>query len=431
MSAVADIPRPRGSLSAFRHRGYTVFWVGALISSTGTWLGNLTVPYVLYQQTGSAVWVGVAAAAQFGPSFVLSPLGGSLADNFDRRKLLLWTQGGLGIIALLMWLQWASGLHTPLLLVGLLTLFGILNGINNPAWQSFVNDLVPRVDVVSAVTLNSLQFNLARALGPAIAGVLLATLGATWAFFFNAVSFAIVVVVLLFVRQHHSRIMVPSGGRFATQWRDALVFIAESKAMLLAIALCCAVGLFGNPIFTFTVVFAESVFDAGPIGLGMLTAALGVGSVLYALVQAFGRLRARSFGFRAALAMIALGVSLVAMGLMPTLGLGMVAALVVGAAFLASFATLNSAIQLLATDQLRGRVLAARHMVFSGAIALGVLLGGFLTELWGVQLSTIIFGVALLLVAALIALLPSVGFALLDETETDADEPPAELDSVT
>lgn len=430
MPRVDGPDRPRRSLGAFRHRNYTIFWIGAFISSTGTWLGNLTIPYVLYQQTGSAVWVGVAAAAQFGPAFILAPLGGFLADTRDRRKLLLWTQAGLGVVAVLMWAQWAAGLHIPLLLVGLLAVFGVLNGLNNPAWQSLVNDLVPREDVVSAVTLNSLQFNIARALGPALGGVLLATLGANWAFFFNALSFALVVVSLMMVRQHASRMREPSVGRFAAQWRDALAYMARSRAMLLAIALCCLLGVFGNPIFTYTVVFAESVFRTGPIGMGMLTASLGVGAVIYAIVQAISGRARGSFGRSAALAVTALGLGLIAMGVMPTLGWGIVAGLAVGAAFLASFATLNSAIQLLAQDQLRGRVLAARHMVFSGSIALGMLIGGFFTEAWGVQVTTVIFGALLLVVVLVVAVVPRLGFRLLDEAQRAPGDPASELDSL-
>lgn len=430
MTALADESSPRRrTLGAFQHRGYTLFWIGALISSTGTWLGNLTVPYVLYQQTGSAVWIGLAAAAQFGPAFVLAPLGGSLADSVDRRILLLRTQGGLGVVAVLMWVQWSAGLHSPILLIVLLTLFGILNGLNNPAWQSLVNDLVPREDVMSAVTLNSLQFNLARAIGPAIAGVLLATLGASWAFFFNAVSFGVVVVTLFFVRQHASRRTVPVGGGFFAQWHDALRYMSGSPAMLLAISLCCLVGLLGNPIFTLTVVFAETVYMTDPIGLGLLTAALGAGAVLYALSGTVRRSRRTAFARRSALAIVALGTALVAMGIVPSFAWGVVAAMGVGAGFLAAFATLNTAIQLLAPDQLRGRILAVRHMVFSASIALGVLLAGVLTDAWGVQLTTALLGALLLLAVAVMLLMPrETGFALLDRARTRPSEPTGELD---
>ncbi|MGO4692472.1 MFS transporter [Glaciibacter sp. 2TAF33] len=427
--ATSSTPKRGGPLGAFRHRGYSIFWVGALISSTGTWLGSLTVPYVLYQHTGSAIWVGLAAAAQFGPAFVLAPLGGFLADNHDRRLLLLWTQTGLGVIALWMWLQWASGWHDPLILIGAVTLFGVLNGINNPAWQSLVNDLVPREDLMSAVTFNSLQFNIARAVGPAIAGLLLASLGAEWAFFFNAVSFAVVVVALLFVRQYRPRAVGPSAGRFLGQWRDALRYMARSRAIMLAIGLCCLVGIFGNPIFTLTVVFAKDVFNTGPIGLGLLTAGLGAGAVLYAVAGTLFARRKQEFGRQVALVMVALGVALIVLSVMPTLALGIIAAVGVGAAFLAAFATLNTVIQLRAPDPLRGRVLAARHMVFSASIAFGVLLGGILTELCGVQLATILFGGALLVVAAAIRMLPGRGFPLLDSDDRP-DLPPAESDSL-
>lgn len=430
MTAVTDaapLERP-GALSALRHRGYRIFWVGALISSTGTWLGNLTVPYVLYQQTQSAVWVGLAGAAQFGPSFLLAPLGGTLADTRDRRLLLLWTQLALGLVAVAMWVQWASGFHEPVLLIALLTLFGVFNGINNPAWQSLVNDLVPREDVMSAVTLNSLQFNLARAAGPAVGGVLLASLGATWAFFLNAVSFAVVVVCLLFVRQHASRVVKPAVGRFFAQWRDAGSYVRRSRGLLLAIVLCCLVGLFGNPIFNLMVVFAEDVFETDPVGLGLLTASLGAGAVLYAVVSSMLP-RGRSFGRRAALAVVALGVALVVIGVMPTIGPAIAAGAAVGAAFLAAFATLNTSIQLLAPDQLRGRVLAARHMVFSASIAVGVLAGGALTDAWGVQLTTIVFGAVLVLAVAVVRLLPGRGFRLLDVGATEP-VPAAEPDSV-
>jgi predicted MFS family arabinose efflux permease len=188
------------------------------------------------------------------------------------------------------------------------------------------------------------------------------------------------------------------------------------------------VGVLGNPIFSLTVVFAETVFDTGPVGLGLLTAALGAGAVCYALAGAVVRSR-RSLGLRAATAMIALGLALCLIGVVPTLTLGIVAAMAVGAAFLAAFATLNTTIQLLAPDQLRGRVLAARHMVFSASIAVGVLLCGVLTDAWGVQWATISFGAALVAVALLVALLPGWRFSLLDQASAAPDTPIPESDS--
>lgn len=399
--------------AALRHRGYALFWSGALISNTGTWLGNLTVPYVLYQSTGSAFWVGLAAAAQFGPALVLSPVGGLLADSVDRRLLLLWTQVCLGGVALAMWLQWSSGLHSPGLLIGLLTLSGVFNGINNPAWQSLVNDLVPRRDVLSAVTLNSLQFNLARAVGPALAGVLLATLGAAWAFFFNAASFAVVVVTLLFVRAQRGTPKRAAGMGFAAQWRQAGTYLANSRPLLLAVALCCVVGMLSNPIFSMTVVFAEDVYRTDAIGLGLLTAALGAGAVLYALAGLVRTRRPPSFGRRAVLGITALGIGHLLLGAVPAMEWGIVAAILIGAAFLAAMSTFNSVIQLLAPDQLRGRILAVRHMVFSTSVAAGTLLTGILADAAGIRTAFMLLGALLLLAALALACAPRTA-ALLD-----------------
>lgn len=394
------------------------------MSNTGTWLGNLTVPYVLYQETGSAVWVGLAAAAQFAPAFLLAPLGGSLADTVDRRVLLMRTQTGLGMVAVMMWLQWASGLHSPTLLVGLLVLFGVLNGINNPAWQSLVNDLVPRKDLLSAVTLNSLQFNVARAVGPALAGVLLATMGATWAFFFNAVSFASVVTALVFVRPHPSRRLVRPGGGFRAQWAAAFRFVAGSRATVLAIVLCCLVGLFANPVFSLTVVFSETVYDSGEIGLGLLSGALGTGAVAYAAVGLARRSGPRAFARSAGVGILILGLALATMGAVPIFGVGVLAATAIGSAFLAVFATLNSAIQLLAPDPLRGKVLAIRHMVFSASTAVGVLTAGVLADVWGVGLTTVVCGVALLLALIVLVVMPvNTGLTLLNEAQPGAGRP--------
>lgn len=407
MAVVAAGPSPQGHpFAALRHRGFALFWSGALFSNTGTWLGNLTVPYVLYQGTGSALWVGLAAAAQFGPALVLSPVGGLLADSVDRRKLLLWTQICLGAVAAAMWLQWSRGLHSPGLLLGLLTLSGVFNGINNPAWQSLISDLVPRRDVLSAVTLNSLQFNLARAVGPALAGLLLATLGATWAFFFNAVSFAVVVVTLLFVRPHRTVAKPAVRQGFLAQWREASVHLASSRPLLLAVALCCLVGTLSNPIFSMTVVFAETVYRTDTIGLGLLTAALGAGSVLYALAGLLPRRRAPSFARRAVLGIAALGLGHLLLGLLPGMGWGVVAATLIGAAFLAAMSTFNSVIQLLAPDSLRGRILAVRHMVFSTSVAAGSLLAGFLADALGVQTAFMLLGAVLLLTALVLLCAP-------------------------
>ena len=183
-------------MRAFRHRDFRIFFTGALISNSGSWLQNLAVPFVLFELTGKAFWVGLAGFAQFIPSFFLGPIGGSMADRLDRKKVLLVTQSAMAITAFLLWAAWASGWHNRWLILGLTAATGVINGFMIPSWQAFVPSLVPRADLGSAITLNSTQFNAARAIGPAFAGLLLATLGASWAFFINGLSFVGVLVAI-------------------------------------------------------------------------------------------------------------------------------------------------------------------------------------------------------------------------------------------
>lgn len=157
----------RHSLRAFRHREFRIFWSAALVSNAGSWLSNLAIPYVLYDLTHSALWVGFAALAQFLPGVLMAPYGEALADRHDRRRVLLMAQTGLAASAVALWSLWAAGIHDRYPILALVAVAGTFQGLTLPAWQSFVHDLVPRQDLASAVALNSLQLNAARAVGPA------------------------------------------------------------------------------------------------------------------------------------------------------------------------------------------------------------------------------------------------------------------------
>jgi MFS family permease len=392
------LPKEQGlaySFRAFRHRNYRLFWFGALASNTGTWLSNLTVPYVLYSLTGSALWVALATVVQFVPGIILGPLGGSLADRYNRRKVMLSTQTGLAAVAALMWANWASGLQDPVLLLCLIGLIGVFNGLNMPSWQSFVNDLVPREDLPSAITLNSMQFNAARSLGPAIAGVLLASLGPSWAFFLNAVSFLFVIAALLVVNAgRRPGAGKPDRGVFG-QFLQAISYVLTQPGIILGIVLSMMIGLLGNPLFQLTVVFAEEVFQVGPTGLGLLNAALGAGAVIAApLVSGWSRFL--PLGLVVKSGMLVYGIGLIAFGLTNNFVLALISLVLVGACFLSAISGVNTAIQMIVADQMRGRVIAVRHMFFTAAMPAGAVLQGLVADLWGVQTSVILAGAIML-----------------------------------
>ncbi|MCD4526591.1 MFS transporter [Nocardioides sp. cx-173] len=398
---MGDLADARGlaySVRAFRHRDYLIFWCGALASNVGTWLTNLAVPYVLYELTQSAFWVGLAALAQFLPGVLCAPLGGSLADRFDRRRLLLATQAGGALAAAGLCVLWFVGRHEPVAIMAVMAVSGVFHGINLPSWQSFVNDLVPRADLTSAIALNSLQFNAARSIGPAIAGLLLATLGPGWAFLLNALSFGFVIWALFTVRARPRPGAVPGTAGTFSGFAEALRYVRGQRGIQVAIIVSVLIGFFANPIFGFTVVFADEIFTVGAVGLGLLNAALGIGSLLAAPLVSGGFLRLTlSRMVRWALPLCALGM--LGFAAAPNLPLAALSLMLVGASFLAVVSSANTAIQLIVADHVRGRVLAVRIMIFTGSFPLGALGQGWLSDRVGPQVTVAGGAVALGLLA--------------------------------
>ena len=388
-------------MNAFRYRDYRIFWIGALLSNTGSWLLNLTLPYVLFQLTGSALWVGAAVAAQFLPMVLFSPFGGSLADHRPRRRVLIVMQSAMAVVALALWLVWALGLHDPLLLLGLVAVIGALNGVSMPSWQGFVHDLVPREDLLSAVTMNSLQFNAARAIGPALAGVLLATLGPAWAFGINALSFGFVILALLLVRAGRDAVRTARTSSVARQFAAALGYVKTQPGLIISMMVAATIGFLGNPMFSFTVVFAGDVFDVGPVALGMMNAALGVGAFAAAPVVAGSRW-APALSRLVMIGLITYSAALVVFALAPGYAVGFIAAIVIGACFLTVVASINTATQVIVADPFRGRVLAIRLMTFTLAAPLGSLAWGATSDLIGPRPTVLIAGVLMAVITVVL-----------------------------
>lgn len=385
----------RHAARAFHHRDFTVFWLGALASNTGSWVQNIAVPIVIYRVTRSASWVGFATFSQFIPVMLLGPQAGSIADRFDRRKVLLTTQALMAVGALSLWLAWSRGVRSPWAILGLVALSGVFAGINIPSWQSFVNDLVPREDLLSAVTLNSLQFNAARALGPGIGGILVETLGPSWAFFINGVSFLCVLLALALVRNRQVALETALSGGVLRQFRRAVRYSSAQPGILIGIVVAVLVGFLGNPIFQFTVIFSEEVWHVGAIQLSLLNVALGVGAVASApLVSGWDLPRATLVRW----GLFVYGGSILAFAISPLYLFGLLAALVVGGGFLVVISATNTSVQVIVADHMRGRVMAFRIMAFTGAYPVGALIQGWLSDTIGPRQT--VGGAGALLIAA-------------------------------
>ncbi len=356
----------------------------------------------MFELTGKSIWVGLAGFAQFIPAFILGPVGGSLADRLDRRYLLLATQSAMAISAFVLWGVWAAGWRDPWLILAVTAATGIFNGLMIPSWQAFVPSLVPKADLPSAITLNSTQFNASRAVGPALAGLLLATAGASWAFFLNGVSFAAVIAALWVIEPRPiDRRPGPVEGVIAG-FRSAVGYIRQRTGILVSVGCAVLVAFFGNPITQFTVVFADQVYHAGPRVVGVLASAVGIGAVMIAPALSSWDTRVRrSTVVRWGLPIY--GLAVIAFGLAPTWPLGLAALLMVGAGFLAVIATTNTAVQLIVADHMRGRVMSARVMSFTVAFPLGALAQGALADVWGPQATVVVSGACLFGFAVVLA----------------------------
>lgn len=394
----------RYSMRAFSHRDFTLFWIGAFISNAGGWLSNLTVPFVVYQATQSALWVGLVSVFQFGPQVLLSPWGGVLADRYDRRKMLFFTQTGLACSAFVVWGVVAVGIREPLWIMLAVGLTGIFNGINMPSWQSFVNDLVPRDDLTSAVALNSFQFNLARALGPAAAGVLLALVGPAWALLYNAISYLAVLLALALMRGGHPHARSTNTDSVGRQFVAALRYVKSQPGIVIAMVVAFLGGLLLNPMFQFTVVFAGGVYLVGPIVLGLMNASMGLGSVFATPVMAgWGHVLGLAKLARAAWFIV--GFAVIGFGLSPNAAVGAVALAVIGGCFLILMSATNTSIQLIVADRIRGRVMSIRIMMYMLSVPVGSTMQGALSDAFGPRATMVGVGIAALVVAVVVTML--------------------------
>jgi len=406
-------------LAALRHRNFALFWTGALLSSTGTWVQNVTVPYVVFQLTSSVTWVGFAAFAQLLPMSLASLVGGWLADRVPRRTMLLATQTASATVAMALWVVWATGRASVLSVVGLVAVAGMVGGLTIPAWQAFVSQLVPRELLLNAVTLNSAQFNAARAFGPALGGLVLARLGVGWAFLLNAVSFAAVVVALLFITVAP---LVRSGVAEGV-WRSLVSsarYVAGHRGISTCVLAVAALGLLASPVNSLLVVFADQVFGVGRLAYGFMGAALGVGAVAAAPLVA-GRGTRVSRRRLAGGAMVVHGGGLVAFALAPVYWVALLCLMVAGAAYLAVAATLNTSLQLQVEEHRRAKVLALYVTVLTIALPIGALVQGAVASVVGVRATVAV--AAALFVAVTVVLARSGRLASLDGMPSDAHQP--------
>ncbi len=412
----APVRRRRGTFRSLRVRNYRLYASGQLVSLTGTWMQRVAQDWLVLQLTNSGTALGIVTALQFGPSLLLGMWGGVLADRLDKRRLLLATQSGLAIVALLLGLLDVAGVVRYWHVLVLATALGLINAIDTPVRQSFVVEMVGKDDLPNAVALNSTTFNSARILGPAIAGLMISATGTGWAFIANAASSVAVLAGLAMMRSSELY-PAPQLARRRGQLREGLRYVRRRSDLLLTMILVFIVGTFGLNFQLTTALIAKQVFHRTATGYGLLSTALAVGACAGAVLSA-RRVRRPSSAFLVGSAVVFGMVEMLA-GSMPTFELTALLLVPAGLAMLAFTNAANASVQMGVEPTMRGRVMALYLICFMGGTPLGAPIVGWVSEVfgprWGMVGGGLISAAAALLLAVLIARRRQIGFAELTQ----------------
>ena len=351
------------------------FFIGQAVSVTGTWMQMVAAAWLVLQLTGSGVALGIDAALAFGPILVFGPLGGSLADRYDKRRILLATQVTFGALAFVLWAIVATGVVELWMVYALSFLQGVTTSSDQPTRQSFFAEMVEDRDLPNAVSLNSAVMTGTRIVGPALAGALIAGIGLQWCFFINAWSYVAVIVALL--SMHADQLRRQRAPREAGAIREGLRYAWRTGELRRPLVLMSVLYLFSFNYSVLMPLFAERTFDGDAGTLALLFSVAGVGSLAGALVMAS---RPRPGERRLALAAIGVGVVTMLVALAPSLDVAVIAMLPLGVASIVFFVTANSTLQLTSRPEMRGRVMALYGIVFLGTTPFGAPVAGWVGE---------------------------------------------------
>jgi MFS family permease len=378
---------------ALRHRNFRLFFGGQSISLIGTWMTRVATSWLVYRLTKSAVQLGTVGFAGQIPTFLLAPFAGVIVDRLDRRRVLVWTQTlamlqSLALAALA--LSHRINIHE---ILALSVLQGIINSFDMPGRQSFMIRMVEeRADLSNAIAINSSMVNVARLIGPSLAGMVIAATNEGWCFFIDGISYIAVIASLLMMRirpdeqQQHGATMIE-------QLRQGWIYVSGSLPIRDILMLFCVVSLMGWPFMVLMPIFAAQVLHGGPHTLGFLMGAVGVGSLTSALALVLRR------SVRGMLKIIPIGAAvfgagLIAFGFSHNFWLSLPLMFVAGYGMMQGVTTSNTILQTLVDEKMRGRVMSYYTMAFVGMAPFGSLLAGSLAHIIGAPRTVIVSGIA-------------------------------------
>jgi MFS family permease len=402
----------RNPLRSLRIRNYRLFFFGQLISLTGSWAQQIAQDWLVLRLTNSGTALGIVTALQFVPALLLSLYGGALADRGDKRRLMLATQSGLALTALTLGLLDVTGAVRIWQVMLLAAALGVFSALDAPIRQSFVVEMVGPAELANAVALNSTTFNLARIVGPAVSGVVIAAFGTSWAFLGNAAS-SIAVLTGLALMRTAELFPAPPVDRAPGQYRAAVRYVRRRSDLLLPMLLMLVLGTFGYNYQITIALIAKQVFHRGAETFGLLSASLALGAVGGALTASLRRRRPSRLFLLAAAAAFSLTELLA--GVMPSFGLTALALIPAGFAMITMGQAANATIQMGVQPTMRGRVMGLYVLCFMGGMPVGAPVVGWTAEVfgprWGMLGGGLICLIATVLIAGLLARRRRLGLA--------------------
>jgi len=361
------------TFKAFQYPQFRLMWTGACVSSIGTWMQALAQSWLVLEISNDPFYLGLDSFLGQIPIFLFSLVGGVIADRFDRRRVLVGSQLVQMTCAFLLAALFASKLVQVWQVLALSFCVGVAQAFGGPAYQALVPTLVKSEDLPNAIALNSIQFNLARIIGPVLGGLALTQLGASWCFSLNGVSYIAVIITLLLVQP--AFFPKSSTTPILESMKQGISFVRGEASMVSLIVVAFLMTMLGFPMIVFLPVFARDIFHMGPDGLRNMMVVSGAGSILGALLVATFH-HGRKKGRAAVLGLLGLGFLVLVFSASRILAVSLVTLFLGGAALMTVFAMISSLVQLITPDEMRGRVMSVYNVAFRGGMPFGSLIAG-------------------------------------------------------
>jgi predicted MFS family arabinose efflux permease len=381
---------------AFHYRDFRLMWFGACMSSIGTWMQIVAQGWLIYRLSHSAFLLALDQFLAGIPIFLFSLIGGVVADRAERRKILLGSQYVQMVCATVLTVLVATGLIHVWHMLCLSFISGLAQAFGGPAYQALIPTLVDREDMPNAIALNSIQFNTAVTVGPALAGLSLAKLGEQWCFGLNALSFLAPIISLSMITARY--LPEKTTESIFGSLKQGIKFVRKQGSMEALIILAFCMTALSMPMRTYIPVFVKDIFHRGPETYGNLLSLMGIGSIVGSLTVA-GLGNIPNKGRVALMTLISLGAGITGFSFSRSLPLSYAMLVLVGASMMAVFATVTSLVQLIATNEMRGRVMSVYNCAFRGGMPMGNLLSGWLVPMFTAPVVLGINGLALILIA--------------------------------